>query len=102
MARIEFEQPEVPFDDAVHSQIASEDVEFEDEEDRVMYPDRRILLLGEGLRALIYQRFGGDVDLAQLHAERLVHLYRTPPAWATELHGAHRTGWTVYDKAQAH
>ena len=105
MARIEFEQLEVSWDptwiegqataheddetDGVVLSVACDSQEQESEEDRVMYPDRRMLVLDEGLRALIYARFGGDMDEAMLHADRICHTYARPPMWAVALHDVH-------------
>lgn len=50
--------------------------------------DWRAKFMTMSTRALIYQRFGGNIDNAMFHAERAVHLYNNPPKWADEL-------WTI-------
>lgn len=63
----------------------------EDESDECFGQDWRIGLMSTSMQALIYARFGGSVDLAMLHADKLVHTYRNPPQWAVDLHDIRKT-----------
>lgn len=71
--------------------FADEESSQEDESDAGFGQDWRISLMSASLQALIYARFGGSVDVAIMHAEKLVHLYARPPQWANDLHDVYLT-----------
>ena len=68
--------------------------------DEYVPPDPRLEALSPMTRRCIDAMFNGDVDEAAYEAERLVHLYRTPPRWVAELHGARRRGWRDYNRTR--
>lgn len=62
--------------------------------------DPRLTNLSPATRAAITQLFGGDVTQAEVNAHQICNVYAHPPAWALEVHGAHRSGWKCFDKAR--
>jgi hypothetical protein len=99
MARIDFGNHEVPLGER---DFPADEAEEYDELERTIYPDRRMTGLDQPVQAVVWARFGGDVDLAALHADRLVHTFAKPPSWALALNGARRRGWTDFDPRTVH
>ena len=60
--------------------------------------DQRLEHLSAATRAVITALFGGDVTMAEVNAHQVCNVYRNPPAWALEIHGAHRAGWKSFDR----
>jgi hypothetical protein len=73
--------------------IALEEVEHDD-----LPYDQRLSHLSAQTRSVITQLFGGDVTMAEVNAHQICNVYRNPPAWALEIHGAHRAGWKSFDR----
>lgn len=51
-------------------------------ERRPKHLDPRLRTMPPGVALLALIRFDGDVDEMRIQAERVVSLYRNPPAWA--------------------
>lgn len=81
--------------------ISTETEEIEEIDlDEYLPPDPRLEGLSPETRQAIDSLFGGDVDEAEHAAARLFPLYRNPPRWVAEVHGAARAGWRDFNRCR--
>jgi len=78
--------------------IEIEETEIEEIEAEEIGPDPRLGGLSPETRRAIEAMFDGDVDEAEFAAARLFPLYRNPPRWIAEVHGAARQGWRDFNR----